>query len=171
MAIQTSIEGADKLIIPGVGAFGKAMESLTEVADDIREFAQTGKPLLGICLGQQLLLDQSEEHGLNQGLGLIPGVVKYFPQLPGLKVPQMGWNRLEPVPGAFTEGTSPTDEVYFVHSLYTDLSDPADAAAWTTYGIRFASAVQHDNIWGMQFHPEKSGAVGLSLLEKFLICS
>lgn len=169
VSIQTHIQGAEKVILPGVGAFGKAMESLAPIADDLRVFAKSGQPFFGICLGQQLLLNTSEEFGGHQGLGIIPGSVKYFPKSLGLKVPQMGWNRIaNSSDEMFTSVVHPGEEVYFVHSLYTEPENSEHIAARTQYGIEFASALQMDNVWATQFHPEKSGEVGLRILEKFL---
>jgi glutamine amidotransferase len=169
--VQTNLENADKLIIPGVGAFGAAMEKIAPLADEIRAFAAAGKPVLGICLGQQLLFDGSDEHGKNDGLGLIPGWVKYLPSDKGLKVPHIGWSSLHYADGAWlTDGATEGEQVYFVHSLYTDCADPKHVAATATYGIEFAAAVQKDNVWGAQFHPEKSSLVGMRILKRFLSC-
>jgi glutamine amidotransferase len=170
-SVQRTLDGASKLILPGVGAFGAAMQRLSPLAHDIRAFAESGRPLLGICLGQQLLFDASEEMGVNAGLGLIHGRVRYFPSAPGLKIPHVGWNELRFArKEGLGEGAGPGDQVYFVHSLYTDCDDAGDVAAECTYGISFAAAVQSGNVWGTQFHPEKSGAVGLRILGNFLRC-
>lgn len=168
---STLDDSTTKLIIPGVGAFGAAMERIGPLRDAIRAYAASGRPLLGICLGQQLLFDESEEHGLTSGLGLIPGRVRYFSKDLGLKVPHIGWSPLtfrhyDGLGAQLTDG----DQVYFVHSLYTDCADAGDIAATATYGIEFAAAVKRNNVWGAQFHPEKSGAVGLRLLRSFLEC-
>lgn len=173
--VRDRVGDAARLILPGVGAFGAAMERLAPVADEIREYAASGRPLLGICLGQQLLFEESEELGHFEGLGLIGGRVRYFDPDLGLKVPHMGWNEVsfaERVrePGNLGFGLETGDQVYFVHSLYTECTDPADVAAWTDYGVRFAAAVQRGNVWGTQFHPEKSGPVGLKVLANFLTC-
>lgn len=166
---QTDLSGIEKLIIPGVGAFGAAMVHLAPLREDIRRFAASGQPLLGICLGQQLLFESSEELGEHEGLGLLPGRVRYFPKGMGLKVPHMGWNELEiDRPHPMTDGLHAGDQVYFVHSLYTDCADPEDALAWTQYGLRFPSMVAHGSVWGCQFHPEKSGDVGMKILEGFI---
>ena len=168
--IQTDLAGADKVIVPGVGAFGAAMENLAQLADDLREWAAAGKPLLGICLGQQLLFESSEERGSFGGLAILKGVVKYLPKDTGLKVPHIGWSELtiEQEDGLL-QGVDQGSRVYFVHSLYTECEEGV-AAATTVYGVRFASAVQRDNVWGTQFHPEKSGGIGLSILRNFLAC-
>jgi glutamine amidotransferase len=170
-AIQPNLAGATKLIIPGVGAFGAAMARLSPLAGEIRAFARSGAPLLGICLGQQLLFERSEEHGEHQGLGLVAGTVRYLIPYKGLKVPQIGWNEARFKPESkLGKGVCPDDQVYFVHSLVTDCTEPEDVAAVTSYGTDFASAVEHGNIWGAQFHPEKSGDVGLRILRNFLEC-
>ena len=167
------IAGADALILPGVGAYAPAMKALQEKGLDkaVKDFAATGKPMLGICLGMQLLLSESEEGAVDgniNGLGLIPGSVKKFPDADtvekGLKVPQMGWNKLTDVTGSLLRDG---DYVYFVHSFYCDPDDKADAAAYTEYGIKYACALEHGNIFATQFHPEKSGEAGLQILERF----
>jgi imidazole glycerol-phosphate synthase subunit HisH len=169
--VQQDLKGATKLIIPGVGAFGAAMERVAPLATDIRAFAKGGGPLMGICLGQQLLFETSEEYGDQIGLGLIGGSVKYFPKEAGLKIPQIGWNEaVFSADSKLGKGSSPEDQVYFVHSLYTECADPSDVAAETSYGVTFASAIERGNIWGTQFHPEKSGDVGLRMLRNFLEC-
>lgn len=169
--IQPSLQGATKVILPGVGAFGAAMAKLGPLADDIRRFAADGGPLMGICLGQQLLFESSEEMGEHAGLGVVPGRVLYFPADMGLKIPHMGWNELRFLRSdGIAEGSKPGEQVYFVHSLYCACDDPADVAAECTYGLTFAAAVQRGNVWGAQFHPEKSGDVGLRILGNFLRC-
>ena len=170
-AIQTDLSGASRLVIPGVGAFGAAMERLSPLASDIRKAAADGLPILGICLGQQLLFDRSEEFGEHSGLGLIGGDVTYFPKGLDVKVPHVGWNSLcyRRHDGIATGGES-GEQVYFVHSLVTRCSDPSTVVATSEHGIEFASIVGKGNVWGCQFHPEKSGAVGLRLLRNFLAC-
>ncbi len=168
------IRNSDALILPGVGAYAPAMEALRAKGLDsvVKDFASSGKPVLGICLGMQLMLDESEEgaseSGNIKGLGLIPGSVKKFPSDKtvdqGLKVPQIGWNKLTDVTGSLLREE---DYVYFVHSFYCDPKDPKDAAAYTTYGIKYACALEKDNIFATQFHPEKSGEAGLQILERF----
>lgn len=168
--VQDSVVGASRVIIPGVGAFAAAMERIGPLRDEIRAFAASGAPLLGICLGQQLLFETSDEGSHEtSGLGLLAGRVRYFPADLGLKVPHIGWNSLRFREGSkLGEGFPPDGQVYFVHSLYTECTDPADVAATCSYGIEFAAAVERGNIWGAQFHPEKSGDVGLNLLKNFL---
>lgn len=167
-AIQKDLAGASRAILPGVGAFGQAMKNLGPVAEEIRSWCGDGRPLLGICLGQQLLLESSEEFGESEGLGIVKGKVRYFSPDMGLKVPQIGWNGVEPTGKAgLFDGVSTGEQVYFVHSLYTDC-EPGVVAAWTEYGVRYASAIQQGAVWATQFHPEKSGAVGLRILENYL---
>ena len=168
------IRSAGKVVLPGVGAFGDAAELLRKSGLDqvVVEEANRGKPLLGICLGMQLLFDESLEYGRHPGLGLIPGrVVSMEPVVPaGYKVPHIGWNALhfpknKPVSPLFRhirEG----DCVYFVHSYYATDCD-ADLIATAEYGPELTAAVARDNVMGTQFHPEKSGAVGLNILRAF----
>jgi len=168
------IEEADGVILPGVGAFAPAMENLKQAGLDkaVKEACAAGKPFLGICLGMQLLFDGSEEGasegGLVQGLGIIPGKVVRFPASEtvdkGLKVPQMGWNSLVDCKGSLLNDG---EFVYFVHSYYCAPDDGDVIAAQTEYGIRYCCAVERGNIFATQFHPEKSGEVGLAILAKF----
>lgn len=168
-SVQTDLAGATKLIIPGVGAFATAMERLAPLKRDIAQFAKDGLPIMGICLGQQLLFESSEEHGATTGLELLGGAVKYLPQV-GKKIPHIGWSELFLAREAtLTSGVKDGDSVYFVHSLYCEAEEEV-VAATAEYGIRFPAAVQHKNIWGTQFHPEKSGEVGLRILRNFLEC-
>ena len=159
---------ADRLILPGVGAFGDAARKLRESGLDVfvKEQAASGKPLMGICLGMQLLFEKSYEYGEHEGLGLLKGqVVGMSGRLPlDLKIPHMGWNALELTkPAKLLENGS---YVYFVHSFYAE--NCADSiAAITDYGIPITAAVEKDNIFGCQFHPEKSGNVGLAILKRF----
>ncbi|WP_415407421.1 imidazole glycerol phosphate synthase subunit HisH [Sulfurovum sp. CS9] len=162
----------DKLILPGVGAFGDAMEHLKENGMDeaIKNFAASGKPLLGICLGMQLLFDSSEEFGTTQGLGLIPGKVVAFDESKfdhPLKVPHMGWNELF-VQNETTifDGLAKDFYLYFVHSYHAVCEDKY-AIGKTHYGYEFVSAVQNGNIYGIQPHPEKSHDNGLKIIENF----
>ena len=159
---------ADRLVLPGVGAFGDAAQKLRDSGLDgfVKDQAAAGKPLLGICLGMQLLFERSYEYGDHEGLGLLKGqVVGMAGKLPeGLKIPHMGWNALRLTKPArlLEEGSY----VYFVHSFYAE--NCADSvAAVTDYGIPITAAVEKDNIFGCQFHPEKSGNVGLAILKKF----
>ena len=154
---------ADALILPGVGAFRDAMERLP--ADAIKKFAASGKPLLGICLGMQLLFEKSEENGITDGLGLLPGTVRRFPGQT-YKVPHMGWNRLEFVSTNPLLKNLQEDYVYFVHSYYVEPS--AVTLAKVNYHEQVSAIVGQDNILGMQFHPEKSSKLGMALLKNFL---
>lgn len=166
------LHNADRIILPGVGAFGDAADKLaaTGMRDAVLAEARAGKPLLGICLGMQLLFEKGMEYGEHAGLGLIPGtVVDLKPVLPeGLKVPHIGWNalRLSQPDHPLMKNTRDGDCVYFVHSFYA-----AGCADWTLataeYGVDVTAAVARDNVMGCQFHPEKSGAVGLSILRAF----
>ena len=159
---------ADRLILPGVGAFGDAAEKLRATGLDafVREQAAAGKPLMGICLGMQLLFERSYEYGDHEGLGLLKGqVVGMSGRLPeGLKIPHMGWNalKLEKDAKLLEEGSY----VYFVHSFYAENCEDSIAAV-TDYGIPITAAVEKGNIFGCQFHPEKSGNVGLAILKRF----
>ncbi len=157
---------ADGMILPGVGAMGSAMEALTGKGLDkvVRSFTDTGRPFLGICLGMQMLFETSDEGGSVKGLGLLPGkVLKFAPDM-GLKVPAIGWNDLKTVSHPdLTAG----DYVYFVHSYYCRPDRTEDVAATSEYGIEFASAVSRGNILATQFHPEKSGEAGLSILNRW----
>jgi glutamine amidotransferase len=169
--VRQDLRGASKLIIPGVGAFGAAMERIRPLRAEICALAKDGTPLMGICLGMQLLLESSEEHGEHSGLELVGGKVRYLPSNAGLKVPQIGWNEANFKSGSkLGAGVLSQDQVYFVHSLYTDCSVESDVAATTSYGLTFPSAIETGNIWGTQFHPEKSGDVGMRILRNFLEC-
>lgn len=163
------LQKADRLILPGVGAFPDAAKKLndTGMADFVREEAAKGTPLLGICLGMQLLFEESLEYGRHPGLGLLKGqVVPMEGRLPeGLKIPHMGWNALNVTGGRLLEGLN-GQYVYFVHSFFGE--NCADSlSAWTDYGIPVTAAVEQGNLFGCQFHPEKSGSVGLSILRRF----
>jgi glutamine amidotransferase len=147
------------------------MERLAPLRDDIRAYAAAGNPVLGICLGQQLLFDSSEELGEHDGLGLVPGRVRYLPRDRELKVPHMGWSSLHLLnPGFLLKEIAEGEQVYFVHSLYTECEDRTHIAATASYGVEFPAVVHRDNVWGAQFHPEKSGDVGLRILKSFVEC-
>lgn len=167
---RESILGADGIILPGVGAFGDAMEHLRETGLDavMREAASGTKPLLGICLGMQLLFSRSEEHGLHEGLDILPGKVVRFAG-GEYKVPHMGWNRLmfEQPDHALLAGLE-EGHVYFVHSYHVLPEASSDRLAVTDYGQPVTAVVGRDSVYGMQFHPEKSGELGMSLLQNFL---
>jgi glutamine amidotransferase len=165
---EREILAADGVILPGVGAFGDAMEQLRETRMDaaVTRFAQTGKPLLGICLGMQLLFTGSEEHGSHAGLNLLPGQVVRFRG--SYKVPHMGWNRLEyKQPIALFAGIE-EGHVYFVHSYHVLPDQPSDLLAVTDYHQPVSAIVGRGSVFGMQFHPEKSGETGMKLLGSFL---
>ena len=160
---------ADRLILPGVGAFEDAAKKLRQSGLDefVRQQAAAGKPLMGICLGMQLLFEKSYEYGCHEGLGLLKGqVVPMAGRLPGeLKIPHMGWNRLEVTGGRLLQNVK-GEYVYFVHSYFAE--GCADSlAAVTQYGIPITAAVEQGNVFGCQFHPEKSGSVGLQILRNF----
>jgi len=163
----------DKLILPGVGAFGDAMEHLRErdMIEAIRDFGASGKPILGICLGMQLLFESSEEFGEHKGLGLIKGHVKAFDESKfsePLKVPHMGWNRMFTKKHPLFEGLDEMHYLYFVHTFHVTCDDADDIIGETEYGYKFTSAVAHKNIMGIQPHPEKSHDNGLKILENFI---
>lgn len=161
---------ATHVILPGVGAFGDAMARLEKTGLDkaVKEIAASGKPLLGICLGMQLLFRSSSEGGEHPGLGLIDSDIVRFPADMGLKVPHMGWNCLKPRPGCpLFEGVGEAPYVYFVHSYYAAQVDARWTAATCEYGAEFTAAVQCGNVFGTQYHPEKSGAAGLAMLKNF----
>lgn len=165
------IRKADKLILPGVGAFRDAREALRSTGLDrvVQEEAGKGKPLMGICLGMQMLFDRSYEYGEYEGLGLIPGeIVPMEGRIPkDLPIPHIGWNELMlKQPSPLMKNTANGDYVYFVHSYYAET--PTEyVIATTDYGVEMTAAVQKDNVYGCQFHPEKSSEVGLSILKAF----
>jgi imidazole glycerol-phosphate synthase subunit HisH len=165
------ITGADAVVLPGVGAFADAMDSLrkAEMVEVVKEVTAGDKPFLGICLGMQLLFDHSEEGGEQvEGLGILKGAIRLIPPSLGLKVPHMGWNRLTTKHACPLLENLPADPyAYFVHSYYLDAQDKAIVAATTTYGIEIDVAIAHRNIYATQFHPEKSGEIGLTLLKNF----
>lgn len=165
------IRKADKLILPGVGAFRDAREALRSTGLDrvVQEGAGKGKPLMGICLGMQMLFDRSYEYGKYEGLGLIPGeIVPMEGRFPKeLPIPHIGWNELAlKQPSPLMKNTANGDYVYFVHSYYAETSAEY-VIATTEYGVEMTAAVQKDNVYGCQFHPEKSSEVGLSILKAF----
>jgi len=162
---------AHGLVLPGVAAFGYAMEALGSAADLIKEAVAGGKPILGICVGFQMLFDQSSEYGPHQGLGLVKGNVVPIP--PEQTVPHMGWNRVElPDDMDLFSGLVPAKHFYFAHSYQALVGDDQARIAYAEYGVQLAAAVQKDNVYGVQFHPEESGKQGLQLLQNFYdICS
>ena len=165
------LEGSDKIILPGVGAFGAGMQKLHEqkLVGPLREAVSAGVPYLGICLGMQFLFDYSDEMGHHEGLGILPGHVTRFPEFTDLKVPHMGWNQLRPTrESLLLAGMKHSDYAYFVHSYHCVPDVAADILITTHYGIDFTAAVERDNIYGVQFHPEKSQQTGLQVLRNFL---
>ena len=163
------IRAADRVILPGVGAFGDAMNKLAErdLIGVIREVAAE-KPFLGICLGLQLLFDSSEEAPGVKGLSILPGRIVRIPEGGGRKIPHIGWNDLHfPKESKLFKGIPEESYVYFVHSYYLQAGNVADVAATTEYGVTIHAAVEHDNLCACQFHPEKSGDVGMQILRNF----
>lgn len=165
------IAGTDRVILPGVGAFGKFMDGLAErcLIEPLRAFVRAGSPLLGICVGMQALFEHSEEMGVHPGLALLPGKVVRFPEFTDRKVPHTGWNQLwqagsAPLLAGLEEGAY----AYFNHSFYCQPASEADTAGRTDYGIPFCSVVARARLYGVQFHPEKSQAVGLHILRNFM---
>jgi len=160
------IEKATGLVLPGVAAFGYAMEALGAAAEPVQRAAQTGKPILGICVGHQLLFDESTEYGPHAGLGLIRGTVVPVP--PEQTVPHMGWNLVEmPAEMDLFAGLGPAKHFYFAHSYYARVEDARARIAQVEYGSRLTASVQKGNIYGVQFHPEKSSTQGLHVLKNF----
>ena len=167
-ADESELRNAQRLVLPGVGAFAACMKALTERGFDrlVREKARGGTPLLGVCVGMQLLFDESVEFGATSGLGLLRGRVRRFEN--DLVVPHVGWNRIhQKQPNALFEGVDDGSFCYFVHSFYCDPADEAVVAGETEYGARYASVVADENICGVQFHPEKSQTIGLKMLKNF----
>lgn len=168
------IEQANVVILPGVGAFGDGMATLRQkgLVEPVRRHAiEQKKPLLGICIGMQLLADEGEEHGLHQGLGLIPGrVIRLDPPEPRYRVPNMGWCDVTVVKkdSILFAGLPEVEAFYFAHSYHFHCSNPADVAATFEYGDCLTAVVERDNIFGVQFHPEKSQDAGLNVIEMFL---
>ncbi|OHB65909.1 MAG: imidazole glycerol phosphate synthase, glutamine amidotransferase subunit [Planctomycetes bacterium RBG_13_60_9] len=160
------IEKAAGLILPGVAAFGYAMEALGSAGELVQQAAAAGKPVLGICVGHQLLFDESCEYGPHQGLGLVRG--KVVPVPPQQTVPHMGWNLVElPQDMDLFAGLGPAKHFYFAHSFYVQVSDEQAKIAHADYGFPLTASVQKANIYGVQFHPEKSGKQGLQVLRNF----
>ena len=162
------LDTAAALVVPGDGAFGPAMARLREsgFAERIIAYVRSGRPFLGVCLGMQLLFDESVEGGSNRGLGVLPGRVVRLPET--VKIPHMGWNQLRiDRPSPLLEGVPSGAYVYFVHSYYCALSDPALVAATASYGADIAAVAGRGNVWATQFHPEKSGEIGERILNNF----
>ncbi len=168
---RSTLLQADKVILPGVGAFGDAMERLHAygLVEVIHSIVDKGTPFLGICLGLQLFFEESEESPGVPGLSLLPGRILRFPEKEGLKVPQIGWNDLKVNPESrLLRGLSQDPYVYFVHSYYLKAADRKDVAATAQYGVTFDAAVERGNLFACQFHPEKSSDTGLRILKNFL---
>jgi glutamine amidotransferase len=166
------IASADKVILPGVGAFRDAIQALRDhrLIDVIHQSVDSGRPFLGICLGMQLLLERSFEDGEYEGLGIIPGSVRRFDVDPSLKIPHMGWNQLSITDDAnpLFADADPSAWYYFVHSYYVDPADGSWTAATSDYGGHFTASVRRENVFATQFHPEKSQSAGLLLLKNFV---
>lgn len=164
------IERADKVILPGVGSFGQAMEQLKKFELDkvLKEIPDSGKPFLGICLGLQLLFERSEESEGVEGLGMLKGEILRIPDKEGLKIPHIGWNSLDlQGNGRLFAGLEEHPYVYFVHSYYLKAAEESIVKATTDYSVRIHASVEQGNIFACQFHPEKSGSVGLQILKNF----
>jgi len=169
---KSQINSADKIILPGVGAFDDAMAELEklELVSLIKEQIENKKPFLGICLGMQLLLESSQEAKVNKGLGILKGQVVKFSSAAGLKVPHMGWNDCKVVDEScfLLKGVSGCPQVYFCHSYYPQPTDKSVIAATSNYGGEFGCVLHKDNVYGVQFHPEKSQAIGLKIIKNFV---
>ena len=168
---KTEILSADGVILPGVGAFGDAMEKLHSygLVEVIREVTDKKIPFLGICLGLQLMFESSEETPGIEGLHILEGRIRRIPSTEGLKIPHIGWNDLAfPNAGRLFRGIEEHSYVYFVHSYYLEAADPSIVTATTEYGTLIHASVEKDNIFACQFHPEKSSQVGLNILQNFV---
>lgn len=164
-----TIENAEKMILPGVGSFGHCMKNLNEygLTDTVKEYAASGRPFLGICVGLQILFEKSEESPDVDGLGLLPGKIVRLPQS-NLKIPQIGWNNLTYKNNSpLYQGLGEREYVYFVHSYYAKVIDERLVTAVVDYGGEVTASVQKGNIHAVQFHPEKSAQIGLKLLANF----
>ncbi|MCK5584789.1 imidazole glycerol phosphate synthase subunit HisH [Candidatus Bipolaricaulota bacterium] len=158
----------DRIVLPGVGAFGRAMDNLRQsgLIEPLRHAINEGRPFLGICLGLQLLFDTSVEHGKHRGLGLVAGRVKQLPDT--VRVPHVGWNTVgQPRKSRLFTGIRDQTHFYFVQSYYVEPANPSVVAGTTDYGASFAAAIEQDNLFAVQFHPEKSQQAGLELLANF----
>jgi glutamine amidotransferase len=161
------VRAADAVVLPGVGHAGHSVNRIVSLGIDsaIRDVVESGKPFLGICVGMQVLFDDQEEGG-GKGFGLLPGRVRAIPET--VKTPHMGWNRSRIVKNGPLGSTGDERYFYFVHSFVAEPADPGDTVAVVEYGETYPSIVVRDNVWGMQFHPEKSGADGLALIKRFV---
>jgi len=161
------LRNSDAIVLPGVGAFAPAVKNMSSIADVVAEAMKNGKPMLGVCLGLQLLFTRSSEGGSVRGLDFVSGEVVKLPD--NVKTPQMGWNTLNIVQShPLLEGVKDSSYVYFVHSYYPQPSDPEVIVATTEYGVRFPSMVAKKNLFATQFHPEKSSKTGLTILKNFV---
>lgn len=168
---KDTILSADKVILPGVGSFGDAMGKIRQYGLEpvIRQVAESGTPFLGICLGLQLLFEQSDESPGVPGLGILKGKILRIPEAEGLKIPHMGWNSLTfPVKGRLFTGLAEEPYVYFVHSYYLEAADEQIVTAVAEYGTRIHASVEQGNVFACQFHPEKSSDAGLHILKNFV---
>jgi len=169
---KSEISLADKIILPGVGAFDDAMAELKklDLISVIHQQVNCKKPFLGICLGMQILLESSQEATISKGLGILKGQVVKFSSQSGLKVPHMGWNDCKVVAQdcLLLSGISGNAQVYFCHSYYPQPCDPSVIAATSDYGLEFGCVLHQDNVYGVQFHPEKSQAMGLKIIKNFV---
>ncbi|KMZ52536.1 imidazole glycerol phosphate synthase subunit HisH [Dorea sp. D27] len=168
---KAAILAADKVILPGVGSFGDAMGKIRQYGLEpvIRQVAESGTPFLGICLGLQLLFEQSDESPGVPGLGILKGKILRIPEAEGLKIPHMGWNSLTfPVKGRLFTGLAEEPYVYFVHSYYLEAADERIVTAVTEYGTRIHASVEQGNVFACQFHPEKSSDMGIHILKNFV---
>ena len=165
-----TVKNADAVILPGVGNFGDCMDKLISRGLDkaIRSFASSGKPFLGICVGLQLLFDESEESPGVPGLGILKGKIRRFTVSDELKVPQIGWNNIISCKGRLFDGINEGTYFYFVHSYYLEAADPSIVSSRAEYGVTFDSSVESGNVFATQFHPEKSSDAGLKVLKNFL---
>ena len=168
---RETIMAADGVILPGVGAFGDAMEKLHsyQLVDTVKDVANSGKPFLGICLGLQLMFESSDEAPGVEGLGILPGKIVRIPDGEDIKVPHIGWNSLQyPNKGRLYKDIDENSFVYFVHSYYLQAKEPEIVVASTEYGVTIQASVEKGNVFACQFHPEKSSTVGLKILENFI---
>lgn len=169
--VPDALSAFEQIILPGVGAFGDAMRRLdgSGLSAELSRLATAGRPILGICLGMQLMCSSSEEGGLNRGLGWFEACVRPFPPQLGVKVPHIGWNDLRFArPHHLLAGLGETPDLYFVHGYRVECRDEADVLAWCDYGEPFAAMIARGRLCGMQFHPEKSQHVGLAMLKNFV---
>jgi glutamine amidotransferase len=163
----TELRKSDAIVLPGVGAFAPAVKNLMPLTDVVKDVVEAGRPILGVCLGLQLLFTRSSEGGSTRGLDLIKGDIVKFPD--SVKIPQMGWNNIDFAQAhPLLEGVQNHSYVYFVHSYYPQPSDPEVIVATTEYGVKFPSMVAKKNLFATQFHPEKSSKTGLTILKNFV---